>query len=182
MKKIKLAVFFYLGMMSISLFFQSCGCENKFRIIDTGSIFLMDSSFVEIDTVRTAFKFIVNPELNEIVNFHNFGLINSSLAFQCNDVLVNNILPESITLSCNKEFVLSNEVIEANSNFINKDGIEISISDVLKGYTEFAIEVNSAFIQNSIFEEETYTFSINAVTDDDLELSYSIAGFMKIQN
>ncbi len=178
MKNLKRLLLFYTVLLSFSVIFQSC-CEYKIKIIGDGDMSIIDTSLAENDTINSAFRIYLYPELEQASNMAKASLISSSYAFQCGYNYENMIDKKSIKLSCNKDFQYLNQSIKSGENFINQEGIKI-VNNTHKTAYKLIISADSTFIQNTTFNKEIYTFQLEMKTDDGLSIRNSVSAYLDL--
>ncbi len=177
MQKIKNLILFYCLILIIPIFIQAC-CNGNIKIIGSRSMSVVDSTFLEIDTIKGEFDLLLELS-SEVVSVGLNPFLNAAYATSCDYDLENMIVEESIKLSCDKAFSFSNEMVEANSNFINLAGLKINNSS-LDEWVTVVINFETDFIQNVDFSNEVYLFKLEMETDDGVLISHSASAYIDL--
>ena len=176
MKKIQKAIWLYCSVFLFSIIIHSCCDSSGIRIIGGGTIVAVDLiNFTEITEVTGPFRFETNLE-TETAYIENLSLINSAMAFSCDDFFfTNSLIAEEFKISCDKDFNFKGTTIQANSDFSQLSELDYQLHDG-------AIEVNftNLFMENVEFKEEDYTFKITNKTTDEIDLESEITLSMKL--
>lgn len=175
MKKITRAISFYISLIVISVFIQSC-CSSEYEITGSGTLRAYDKEFVELDTISGVFHLENQPEV-KVALLDNFSLISSTMATSCAEEYLNSIALEDVKITSNAEFTFDNTVIPAGQNFSNLKDLRI-IADNYGGMVSVFFEAD--FINKAEFEKQDYTFQLEMKTSNDLKLKNEITLFMNL--
>lgn len=185
MKIFKLKVFlgFYLSILSLGIL-QSC-CEEELKITseggsmtawelyetDKGGIGRRKISEFSGDFILGAY--FVTHFASKSSPLKNFSLTNKSYAISCEQVEVNSIDENSLTISLDKIILLNNDSISAGNNLIAIPESGVIVHSVGRGLVEFRF--TEEFFQNTTMTDSIYTFNFNGRTDDNIDLNSSIS-------
>ena len=170
---------FYIFLFGTAVILQSCCDEESIRIVGNGDMSIYNSDINGTvtfdDDIIGSFAVYIAPE-TEISDVTELGFMNSANAYTCDPVFANNILPESLVLTCDKAFELGDITVESGTNLLDLDGVESSNS---LGSLDALIIFTETFIDQAVFEESEYTFTINMSTDDGLDIVNSASAFFR---
>lgn len=131
MKKFIQLFYAYVILLFGSLLIYGC-CDWEKRIIgadEIKAITLVDGTSARTDTIRAWFRISANFETETISMAPEVCMISSSYATSCDPVYLNELLAESLVVTCNQPMVVAGETIAAGTNLTTVPQIEIEISE-----------------------------------------------------
>jgi len=181
-KRISHLAILYAFLFGSAIFLQSC-CDETIRIVGNGEMIIYNSNIndpsnAEGDITGT-FAVYLAPE-TEISDVTVLGFMNSAYATSCDYDFANNIMQESLVLTCDKAFELGDITIAAGTDLIGLEGVESLPSNNSIGNQDALISFNDTFIDQVVFEETEYTFTINMSTNDGLDIVNSATAFFSL--
>lgn len=171
MKNLQRVLFLFSFALMFSVILQSC-CDNRlYKIVGFESI----RSTPDATAANGPFSLSMNLKLEAVGFENNFSLINSAYAVSCDLNLANPLDKSNITATVDKEFTFNGESIPANTDLISLSGVEVDY------YEEFVhVQFGSNFVDKASFEFEDHTFTVRAITEDDITIESQISLFMRI--
>ena len=100
---------------------------------------------------------------------YNIGLVQEAYATTCPFKYRNSVVDSSLIISCSKDFIYNDTLIEANTNIIGLSTLDVG-TNFFGAYLVFTKE----FILKSKFENTEYNFNFRLKTTDNLEFRNSI--------
>ena len=167
-KRISYLIVFYSLLILSAIVFQSC-CQGSVRIVGNGTMEIFNSALNSGDDITGPFAIYVYPE-TVISDIGEFGLMNSAYALSCDYPYDNNIVPNSIALTCDKAFEFDGMTIVAGTDLLDLDGVEVPAISNFDQTNEVLIEFTSIFIDQVVFEGVEHTFTISMSTNDGLDI------------
>ncbi|MFK7772182.1 MAG: hypothetical protein AB8F94_08580 [Saprospiraceae bacterium] len=172
MKNLQKAFLFYFSLLIISVIIQGC-CTNTYTIIGNGTLraYSMEEEFTPIDTISGAF-ILRNEYETRFSGLEDFSLISSAMATSCAEDFTNKIETESVTITCNQDFIFDGITISAGADFSNLEELKMNFQQFGLNFLE--LHFQESFMSKAIFENQEYTFTVTSKTDNSLDLENQV--------
>jgi hypothetical protein len=152
-------LFFSLAFLSI-LFYQCCD-DNSFGIVGNGDLTIEDLNSNQSDTISNTF---------EIYNRSEVDVINTPCG---NMRFINSILENSVQLTFSEDFEYNQNILAAGTDVLSL-GAPTSEIELVVFDGDIQIVFKDEFIGRSSFGSDEYEITLNASTDDDVEIINSL--------
>lgn len=177
MSKLKKSILFYFSIIVFSIIIHSCCPETTVEITGVGELSVSHTPGQRSDTLTRAFSLFLRLDTDIVQNTLSEGLIPTAYGSTCIYNHVNMIIPESIELSLDKDFVYDDQVIPAETNFFDSDIISTDIAD---SSSSIEIFIDQEYLDNAIISKGDYTFKVSVETTDDLYLTNTVSTYLNI--
>lgn len=158
-------------MLGLAIILQSC-CEERFIITSNGEMSAWEVTEYQernpIDTIRGEFILEIHFMEQLVFNSKNISLIKTASATSCVQTYLNEILPNSMELTIDKEWIYDGDTLSQNFNLLSLDTSAIEL-DSYYGYLSVSFKEN--FFSKASIDAGLCAFQFNAETDDNIELT-----------
>ena len=154
---------------TMSVVFCSCCKDNYYRIksVDLIEAIQYTQGYSSVDSITQEFFIRVYNNL-EYLAYSQLSIINEAYALSCEKTIVNPIDISSVNIQLDKTFIFEDSTIVEGSPIQNLDGFIIDSYD-----GSLDLHFSQLFMDNAIFEEELYQYSISWMTFDTIPESFS---------
>lgn len=173
MNKLIKALGIYMTFFAGAVIINAC-CDNNLRIIGNGGISALDintsTGIVEADPAPITGPFEIWSNFQtESFSAAGFNLLSSAMATSCPQNFTNDLVENTISISANRSFQFNDTVIEPGTNLLS-----IETLDYLQDFQKLEFYFHESFMNHAEFENDFYTFIIEATTTDGRNLQNSI--------
>jgi len=181
-KRISHLAIIYAFLFGSAIFLQSC-CDETIRIVGNGEMIIYNSNINDpsnTDEHITGIFAVYSAPETVISNVAELVLMSSAFATSCDYDYANRLMQESIVLTCDRAFELGGMTIAAGTDLIGLEGVESLPSNNSIGNQDALVSFNDTFIDQVVFEETEYTFTINMSTNDGLAIVNSATAVFRL--
>ncbi len=151
-----------------SILMESCICRDvdEYKIVDLNDLKIRQVSeldLLEVDTINGIFTLQALAEMEIVAAaIPNLSLMSSAYALSCDYETVNPFVESSLRLSFDKDFTFDNQIIPANSNILELEGLDY------QAYEGVSVYFYEDFINKADFDNTEYIFKMTVETEDGL--------------
>ena len=166
----RVLIIYTVGFLA-SLFLYSC-CTEIYRTTTNFQIAFTDLMgdtvpIVQEDTITGAFEYTLQAEvIREVVDLSQLSLIQSTYAYSCDMAYEDSFVPETASVTLNKNFMIDDHIVEAGTNLLLLDlegrGVPYRLTEeeyiTQVGFAHVRIIFRDSLLDRLHFPLQDYTF------------------------
>ena len=174
-KKLINTIKLYLTFLLVSIVLYSC-CSDTYQIRSFQSLSIYNLNNNQKNQENTVVgEFVIEAQFTDttpIASNFKETFIQSAYATSCDEEYLNQLVNESLIIKLDKDFVYNGNTVNALSNLYEIPQLK---NNIVFGYNAIYINFLNEFIDNAIFENQEYTFTVYIETNDGLQLEKQIS-------